>query len=232
MRKYFAYGSNCDPDVLDNKGVAVVSRRRAVLRGYRLLFNKKSLRERLPSSIGFANINENPDGSVEGVLYELAGDMDLERLDASERYPSHYTRLRIVVEVDGENEECWVYQAQPEMTADGLVPSRNYLNHILAGREFLSAQYLEALDQSQAYVCDCACCHRTGEALFVKEYDRLHTLCQSCREARLIWSEAFGRMLTISETELVMAELVIRGSGFASIAELISTAERRNLIQR
>ena len=118
------------------------------------------------------------------------------------------------------------------MTAEGLVPSRNYLNYIVAGREFLSAQYLEALNQSQTYVCDCACCHRTGEALFVKEHDRLHTLCQSCREARLTWSDAFGRMLTISETESVMAELVIGGPGFASIAELISTAERRKLIQR
>lgn len=232
MPKYFAYGSNCDPDVLERKQVSVTSRRRAVLRGYRLFFNKKSLRERLPDSIGFANVNEYPEAVVEGVLYELGGDVDLERLDESERYPSHYTRIRVIVEVDGRNEECWVYQAQPEMTAAGLVPSRNYLNHILAGRAFLSAQYLEALDQSQTYVCDCECCHRTGEVVFVRAGDLLHTLCQSCREARLTWSDAFGRTLTIPETESVMTELVIGGPGFESIADLVAAAIQRKLLRQ
>ena len=232
MKKYFAYGSNCNPEVLERKNVSVTSRRRAVLRGYRLLFNKKSLRERLPENIGFANINELPEGVVEGILYELSTESDLERLDTSERYPTHYTRIRVVVEADGVKEQCWAYQAQPEMTADGLVPTRNYLNHILAGREFLSTQYLEALNQSQTYVCDCACCHRTGEALFVKEVDRLHTLCQSCREARLTWSDAFGRVLTISETESVMTRLVLRGPGFQSIGDLVAAAVERKLLER
>ena len=45
MINYFAYGSNCDPALLQKKGVPFASRRRATLHGYRLLFNKKSLRE-------------------------------------------------------------------------------------------------------------------------------------------------------------------------------------------
>jgi hypothetical protein len=65
MTKYFAYGSNCNPDIMEKKGVSFTKRQRAVLRGYRLLFNKKSLRARLPDRIGFANINEYGDGKVE-----------------------------------------------------------------------------------------------------------------------------------------------------------------------
>lgn len=231
MPKYFAYGSNCNPDVLEKKGVAFTSRRQAVLPGYRLLFNKKSLRERLPDSIGFPNINECPDGSVEGILYDFP-DEHLSALDESERSPDHYGRIEVVVKTDSGTESCWTYKAQPQMVADGLVPSRNYLNHILAGREFLSAQYLEAIDQSRTYISECACCHRTGEVLFVREGDHLHTLCQSCREAQLKWSDAHGRRLTIAETESVMTELVVNGPGFESIADLVREAVARKLIQR
>ncbi len=231
MPKCFAYGTNCDPEVLDRKGVAVATSRRAVLRGFRLLFNKKSLRERLPGAIGYANINECRDGVVEGALYEL-DEAALTSLDESERYPSHYTRIRVVVEVDGGCEGCWAYQAQPDKMADGLVPSRDYLDHILAGRAFLSAPYLEALERSRTYACECACCHRTDEVLFVDEHDRLHALCQPCREAHLDWSDVLGRMLTISETESVMTELGANRPRFASSADLVDEAVARNLIQR
>lgn len=230
MQKYFAYGSNCNPAVLEEKRVAFTSRRRAVLRGYRLLFNKRSLRDRLPDSIGFANINECRDGTVEGVLYDLVAE-HLPALDASERYPEHYDRVKVSVETESGVEECWAYQAQIGMVADGLVPSRNYLNHILAGREFLSQQYLEALDQSKTYRDDCACCHREREVMFVAEDDQLRTLCQPCREARIEWSAAHGRGLTVSETGAVMTQLVMNGPGFESIAELVKEAIERRLIQ-
>ena len=81
----------------------------------------------------------------------------------------HYDRIRVVVEADSGEEECWIYKAQPEMTSDGLVPSRNYVNHILAGQAFLSQQYFDALDQSQTHTDNCICCGRVGEVLFVQE---------------------------------------------------------------
>jgi hypothetical protein len=230
MPKYFAYGSNCDPEVLDKKGVRFSSRQRATLPGYRLLFNKRSLRPSLPDAIGFANICPCDNSVVEGLLYDI-GPGDLERLDASERHPKHYDRIRVVVQADSGEEEAWVYRAQPEMTADGLVPSRNYLNHILAGREFLSQQYFEALDQSLTYRADCIACRRTGEVLFVREGDQLHTLCQSCREARIRWGDTLDRPLTVAETATIMAQLVIDGPGFPSLEALIKEAVARNLIR-
>lgn len=229
MTKYFAYGSNCDSSVMDRKGVGFTSRKRVVLKHYRLLFNKLSLRDKLPDSIGFANINEYEDGTVEGILYELVPGA-LEPLDESERYPNHYNRIRVVVESDLGTEECWAYQAQPTVTADGLVPSRNYLNHTLAGREFLSQQYFEALDQSQTYTDECACCGRDGEVLFVKEDDHLHSLCQACREARLKWGDAVNRALSVAESASIMKQLVLDGPGFSSIEELLTEAKARNLI--
>lgn len=230
MAFYFAYGSNCNIDVMQRKAVRFTSRRRAALRGFRLLFNKKSERELLPDAIGFANINEEPDGIVEGILYEIV-DADMPALDASERYPDHYNRIRIVVEAESGSVECWVYKAQPDMVCDRLVPSRNYLNHILAGREFLSQQYYEALDRSRTYSGDCGICRRNGEVFFTKEDDRMHTLCQPCREARMLWGDVHGRILSIRETETVMQELVLNGSGFESLADLIREAVARQLIQ-
>ena len=228
---YFAYGSNCNPVVMKRKGVDFTSRKRAVLHRYRLLFNKKAYRESLPDSIGFANINEDPDGIVEGVLYDIC-DKHLGLLDRSERYPDHYGRIHVVVETEDGPIECCAYQAQPDKLASGLVPSRNYLDHILAADDFLSRQYYEALDKSQTYTGECACCHDSGEVVFLMDQDGMHTLCQPCRESKMIWGNTFGRPLTVIETEAVMMKLVKGSRGFPSIAALVQEAVARGLIAR
>lgn len=148
--KYFAYGSNCDPAVMKRKGVGFGSRRRAVLRGFRLLFNKRAMRGNLPKDIGFANIAEDADGIVEGILYDIA-DGDLARLDGSERYPDHYDRIDVTVESEAGPHRCCTYRAQPDKVCAGLTPSRDYLDHILAAGDFFSAQYREALERTQVY---------------------------------------------------------------------------------
>ena len=84
---------------MERKGVEYTSRQRAVLQGYRVLFNKKALREQMPPDIGFANINAHAAGCVEGVLYDIP-DEHLDRLDESERYPEHYGRIEITVRTD------------------------------------------------------------------------------------------------------------------------------------
>ena len=229
MIKYFAYGANCNPAIMEKKGVEYGSRRRAVLHGYRLLFNKRALRESLPDTIGFANINEDPDGSVEGILYEIV-DQHLPRLDDSERYPDHYDRITVHVETDNASEQCSAYQAQPDKVAPGLIPSRNYLNHILAAGDYLSRQYHEALDRSQTYSGQCACCGKAGEVLFLKEQSRMYTLCQPCREARVVWGDVRGRRLTVPETEAVMKHLVADSKGFSSIQALVQEAISQRLI--
>jgi gamma-glutamylcyclotransferase (GGCT)/AIG2-like uncharacterized protein YtfP len=221
--KYFAYGSNCNPAVMERKGVSFSSRQRAMLHGFRLLFNKKAMRSSLPEGIGFANINEDVDGAVEGILYEIA-DEDLDKLDRSERYPDHYDRIDVTVESGGSRHRCCTYRAQPDKVCAGLKPSRNYLNHILAAGDFLSRQYYEALDKSQAYEGDCFCCGKPMEVVFIKESERLYMLCQACREARLMWGDVRGRAFSVVETEAVMKQLVLGGKGFSSMNELIREA--------
>lgn len=228
--KYFAYGSNCNPAVMARKGVEFTSREFAVLSGFQLRFNKKAMREGLPPGIGFANINEQPGASVEGVLYEIV-DEQLTLLDESERYPDHYTRIDITVETkDGSSVGCMAYQALPDKVESGLRPSRNYLNHILAAKDFLSWQYFDALEKSQAYEGECACCLRRNEVTFVRDSDRLYMLCQPCREARLMWGDVCGRRLTVPETEAVMTQLVQRGPGFPSVQKLIEEAIATRII--
>lgn len=227
--KYFAYGSNCNPAVMQKKGVDFSSPKRAVLAGYRLLFNKKAMREKLPTGIGFANINEDSEGTVEGILYEI-NDEHLGRLDESERYPDHYTRIELTVKTDDGMVQCYSYQAQPDKIANGLKPSRNYLNHLLTAKDFLSWQYFQALDKSQTFEGECACCLKSSEVVFTKEGDRLHMLCQPCREARLVWGDARGRKLTVAETEAVMTQLVRGGGGFESVGKLIQEAVAAKII--
>lgn len=227
--KYFAYGSNCNPAVMKKKGVEFSSSKRAVLKGYRLLFNKKAMRENLPPGIGFANINEDPEGMVEGILYDIEDD-HLGRLDESERYPDHYTRIEVTVQTEDGMVLSNSYQAQPDKIANGLKPSRNYLNHLLAAKDFISWQYYQALDKSQTFEGECACCLQPSEVVFTKEGDRLHMLCQPCREARLVWGDARGRKLTVVETEAVMTQLVRGGRGFESVGKLIEEAIAAKII--
>jgi len=227
--KYFAYGSNCNPAIMAKKRVEFISRSRGRLNGYHLLFNKMALRERLPDGIGFANINEDSAGTVEGVVYDIV-DEHLPRLDESERYPEHYRRITVTVETEEGPTECLTYQAQLDKIADGLVPSRNYLNHILAGHDFLSKQYFDALDQSQTYQGECACCHTHGEVLFLIESDRAYTLCQPCREAKDIWGDTRGRKLTVAEAEAVMAHVKESDETYHSLLALMEAVVEQRII--
>ena len=151
---YFAYGSNCNPLVMERKQVRFVSRQRAVLAGYQLLFNKKSMRPGVPAGVGYANINIASSSFVEGILYEIVPD-DLLHLDASERYPDHYTRIEICVEAKTGPVPCSAYQAQPDKIAAGLLPLREYLNHLLAARDFFTAEYHAALAASEIHPEEC-----------------------------------------------------------------------------
>lgn len=229
--RYFAYGSNCNTAVMKRKRVEFTSCERAVLFGHRLLFNKRALREDLPEEIGFANIEACADESVEGILYDIVDD-HLARLDSSERFPDHYDRIPVTVESSQGEFSCFAYKAQPDKVASGLKPSRNYLNHILAAKDFLSIQYFNALDRSQTYEGECECCDRHGEVTFIREASNLFMLCQPCREARLVWGDTVGRRLTVAETGALMRDLVIGGESFSSVPELIAAALDQGLLSK
>ena len=129
------------------KGSISFSQRiRAVLKGYRLEFNKVASRN--PQE-GYANAVKFEEGIVEGVLYEIP-DSDLSRLDRFEGYPDHYDRVMIKVELnDGQKLEAIIYIAQPDRIAGGLKPSRDYLDHLLAARDILSESYRRKLEAWQ-----------------------------------------------------------------------------------
>ena len=228
--KYFAYGSNCNPARMAAKKVTTTERVRATLPEYKLVFDKRALRDHLPETIGYANIAPAPEHTVEGILYTLDPD-DRATLDASERYPDHYTRIEITVETEAGPVDCFTYQARPEVTGEGLRPSRNYLNHILEARDFLSHAYYAALDRTQTFHGACGVCDKTEEVWFIREATAFHWLCQPCREARHVWGAARGHRLSVAEATAVMALVRERG-GFPSIPELLEAAEAEGILAR
>lgn len=134
---YFAYGSNMNPDRVAERGLAVVSVEGAVLEGVSLAFNKRS-----GDHIGgHANIVCAPSACVEGVLYGLRDADQIQRMDRFEKTPVNYRRERVVVQTAAGAQAAWTYVANRAVIVEGLKPTRAYLNHLLAGRSYLSPQY-------------------------------------------------------------------------------------------
>ena len=141
--KYFAYGSNMDPERMRKRGVNFLKREWAVLKGWSLKFNK--IVSRNPEKEGYANIVKDNKGTVEGILYEIS-EKDIQELDKHEGYPSHYNKITVRVNLkDGKEVEAVTYVAQPDKVRDGLKPCREYLNHLLKGCDLLSEEYCEKL---------------------------------------------------------------------------------------
>ncbi|HKU94775.1 MAG TPA: gamma-glutamylcyclotransferase family protein [Vineibacter sp.] len=145
---YFAYGSNMDPARLKlrctDKGAPVVERVGGHLAGWRLAFNKR--RPNLPGE-GAANVMEDPTGLVEGTLNRMPA-LGLDLLDVNEgvaqgQYARRSVRVRRID--TGAMVEAITYVALAAAVADDLRPSRGYLDHLLAGRDLLSAPYYDAL---------------------------------------------------------------------------------------
>ena len=226
---YFSYGINCNPALLTEKGVTVFSKQRALLEDFRLVFNKKALRDELPTSVGFANIQPSPSSNVEGLLYEIAED-SLSALDVAQKSPEHYERKQLSVTTESGAENAWVYVAKASMTSDGLVPSRNYLNHLMKAESFLSQQYLDALRRIDVHKDHCFCCERFGEVLFTREDQKLQVVCQACLEAQSKWGQVIHRKLTLAETAAVMQKLVMKGEGFSSLENLMSAAVEQGIV--
>ena len=137
---YFAFGSNMSSERLTRRGVKFSRAFGAKLEGYELAFNKVASRA---DKEGFANIipSNAPEGGVEGVVYETTA-AALNALDKYEGAPTNYYRQTLIVKNEAGREYVVVaYVAQTKMTAEGLLPSREYLNHLLGGKRYLSAAY-------------------------------------------------------------------------------------------
>lgn len=143
--KYFAYGSNMDPERIRERGVEIMSMSPAVLPGYELVFNKISSGYH---GEGFANIMKNEYSVVEGILYETNLG-SIHNLDRYENYPVGYNRLSFDLICKDYNRvvKAHAYIAQANMVGKYLKPRRDYLRHLTVAEEFLSEGYLGMLNR-------------------------------------------------------------------------------------
>jgi cation transport regulator ChaC len=141
---YFAYGSNMDPARVAARGLRFDMACNAVLDGVRLTFDKQS-REH-PRS-GHANLSFDRVARAEGVLYHLTAPDDIARMDVFEAAPVNYSRDVVVVSANGHDVIAWTYFANAAVIRPGLRPERAYLKHLLAGRCYLSPDYVQWLSQ-------------------------------------------------------------------------------------
>ena len=142
---YFAYGSNMNPERMEDRNVNFTMMGQAVLKGYRLQFNK--LASRNPGE-GFANIEHRENEVVEGILYDIP-EAEIEKLDVFEGYPHHYNRSKLKVKFKDSELEAVVYIAQGDKIKEGLKPARSYLHHLLAAEKYLTPEYMKKLHDQE-----------------------------------------------------------------------------------
>ncbi|MCY4564406.1 MAG: gamma-glutamylcyclotransferase [Gammaproteobacteria bacterium] len=139
---YFAYGSNMNPERVSARGLAFVEIRPGRLDGVRLVFDKVS---RNHPHAAHANIVYAPGAFVEGVLYRLRSAGEILKMDPFERAPVNYGRDAVEVFSEDERIPAWTYFANLAVRRNGFKPPRSYLDHLLAGRPYLSPGYYRRL---------------------------------------------------------------------------------------
>jgi cation transport regulator ChaC len=147
MNWYFAYGSNMNAvrlfeERLQPEGVPRGERIAGRLDGWRLAFNKRA---RVPLGASVGNIVPATGASVHGTLNLLPA-RGFEILDRHEGVAGgHYERRNVpVVRTDtGATVEAVTYVAL--LVGEALRPTRDYLGHLLAGRDLLPADYCARL---------------------------------------------------------------------------------------
>jgi gamma-glutamyl AIG2-like cyclotransferase len=143
-RFYFAYGSNMNPQRVAGRGLRFDRVCGASLDDVRLAFDKQS---REHPHCGHANLAYERRSRVEGVLYRLRDADEIGLMDQFERTPFNYSREIVVVAVGDARFAAWTYFANPAVTHLGLRPERAYLEHLLAGRPYLSHDYFDRLNR-------------------------------------------------------------------------------------
>ena len=139
---YFAFGSNMNPDRMRERKAFFTERVGAKLSDYKMSFTF-----RRPDGRGSCNIKPEKSSVVHGALYTLESG-GLDRLDVFEMVPEGcYRRQYVIVETsDGEQIEATTYVVTDEFYQEGLVPRREYLDHCLAGKDVLPAEYYDFLE--------------------------------------------------------------------------------------
>ena len=146
VHHYFAYGSNMDSGRVQQRKMSFESASSGRLLDYSLRFNKRSVK--YPGAAA-ANVVASAKGVTEGVVYRLADPVQIEMMDPYEGYPVLYRRTALPIVTKAGVVDAWVYIANEDHVAEGLAPAQWYLNHLLAGRGYLSASYFESLLQTK-----------------------------------------------------------------------------------
>jgi gamma-glutamylcyclotransferase len=147
---YFAYGSNMDLNRMKQRKVNFKIIGLGVLKGYELKFNKIK-----DSCSGYANIITNSTANVEGIVYELESFDQLDVFEGVEK--KHYHRSEITVEINEAPILVNVYIAYQNRIKEGLKPRESYLNHLKAGKQYLSDEYNEFLNSFDTIEDDKKC---------------------------------------------------------------------------
>ena len=145
MINYFSYGSNLNTDRMIERGVNFISRKFGILKDYKLVFNKLSSKN--PKE-GYANIINSKDSVVEGAIYEINNN-DILILDRYEGFPKHYYKQVIDIQSNDGMVKCIVYIANGSKVIEGLKPSKDYLDHILKGKDLLTESYYNNLEKTE-----------------------------------------------------------------------------------
>lgn len=146
MPQYFAFGSNMNTARMHERLGWSPQCFAAMLPNHRLLFNKQ-----VPSGRWcVANIEPAPGQEVEGIVYTVK-QQDLDILDDYEGVGGgHYERKAVTVfPKSGEPIAAITYAGL--MTGTEKPPTREYLNHLLAGEPLLSGDYFRRLQQTSVY---------------------------------------------------------------------------------
>ena len=142
-RYYFAYGSNMNPARVRVRQMGFDVHMSAQLSGYELAFNKRS--RKYPGAASANVMLASSASLVEGVVYRLEHAAEIQVMDPYEGYPQLYTRTELPVQTSSGSVMAWTYIANAEHVVEGLKPARWYLSHLLAGKDYLSADYYARL---------------------------------------------------------------------------------------
>ena len=134
-----------NPARVTARGLAFTRCLPARVNDLRLVFDKTS---RDHPHHAHANLVFARGASTEGVLYELVDADEILKMDRFERVPINYGREAIHVLTAEGTVVAWTYFANPGVRRSGLRPERSYLEHLLAGRPYLTDDYFATLAQT------------------------------------------------------------------------------------
>ena len=142
---YFAYGSNMNSERMSARDLQILSACSGWLEGFGLRFNKRSRRD---ATLACANVVYAPRERVEGVLYHLATPTEIIKLDPHEGTPFMYSRELFQVQTISSLLPAWTYIANPAVIDNTIRPARWYVEHLLAGKAFLTPECWDRIDQT------------------------------------------------------------------------------------